>query len=201
MELSLGRSPQLVAAAACFLLGSAVLALGLWPGLGRPTAPPSIVDDFDGFAELAEPAPAAPIELIVYVTGAVPRPDVYRLPAGARVKDAVLAAGGLRSDAAAEQVNLAAPLNDAGHVHIPALSEAPPLGEAPTSGGPALLDLNRASASALEDLPGVGQVLAERIIARRDEQGPFKQIEDLRTVTGIGDKLYAQLAPLVTVGP
>lgn len=202
MELSLKRSPRLVAAAACFLLGAAVLALGLLPdlGLGRPAAP-ALVDDLGGFAELEAPTPAAPSELIVYITGAVARPDVYRLPIGARVKDAVIAAGGLRPEAAADQVNLAAPLSDAGHVHIPALSEAPALSDALAAAGPALLDLNQASVVALQDLPGIGQVLAERIIARRDEQGPFKQVEDLRTVSGIGDKLYAQIAPLVTVGP
>jgi competence protein ComEA len=199
----LRRNPQLLAAAACFLLGATVLGFSVLPGRSQVQPPnPAIVDEFDVFSEPAAPEVLAPLELVVYVSGAVARPDVYRLPAGARIKDAVLAAGGLRADAAADQINLAAPLSDAGHINIPPLSAVTDhQAEPATAAGPRLLNLNRATSSDFEDLPGVGPVLAERIIAQRDEQGPFKQIEDLRNVTGIGDKLYAQIAPLVTVDP
>jgi len=61
--------------------------------------------------------------------------------------------------------------------------------------------LNRASVAELEELPGIGPTLAGRIVARREEQGPFRAVEELREVTGIGEKLFAQIAPLVTVGP
>lgn len=203
MDLYWARNPQLLAAAACFLLGAAVLGFSLLPRPGQVPPPGSaIVDEFDVFSEPPAAAILAPADLVVYVSGAVARPDVYRLPAGARIKDAVLAAGGLRADAAADQINLAAPLSDAGHINIPTLSAITDHNAEPaTATGPRLLNLNRATASDFEDLPGVGPVLAERIIAQRDEQGPFKQIEDLRNVTGIGDKLYAQIAPLVTVDP
>jgi competence protein ComEA len=199
----LRRSPQLLAATACFLLGAVVLGLSLFPGRGQvqPTGMASI-EEFDRLPEPAVPTIFAPIELIVYVSGAVERPDVYRLPANARVKDAVLAAGGLRPDAAADQINLAAPLSDASHINIPALSAvADHSAEPATASGPRLLNLNRATAADFENLPGIGPVLAERIISQRNEQGPFKQVEDLRNVSGVGDKLYAQIAPLVTVDP
>jgi competence protein ComEA len=193
------RHVRLVAAAACFLLGALVLGLGL---VARPAAPPEpvVAPAFD----LVETAPAeardeGPAELIVYVTGAVPRPDVYRLAPGSRVKDAVAAAGGLSPDAAAEQVNLAESLSDAAHIHIPAVGDAglpAPAAEAPGLGP---IDLNTASEADLEELPGVGKTLAARIVARRAELGPFAAVEDLREVTGVGERLYAQIAPLVTV--
>lgn len=200
---ALWRSPRLVAAAACFLLGTAVLAAGLVPRLAPPAAavgaagPLAGLDGLDD-AAMAEGGDDAAAELVVYVSGAVVAPDVYRLPAGARVKDAVLAAGGLRADAAGEGVNLAEPLSDAQHVHIPALGA--PAG-APAPAGDGRVDLNRASAAELEELPGVGKVLAERIVARRDEQGPFASVDELRDVTGVGAKLFEQIAPLVRAGP
>lgn len=194
------RSPRLVAAAACFLLGTVVLAAGLAPRLA-PAAPPAggalAVEPLGGLDEPVQ-APAAEEDLVVYISGAVAAPDVYRLPAGARVKDAVAAAGGLRPEAAAEGVNLAEPLSDAQHVHIPAAAAGPAPAAAP--GGDGLLDLNGASAADLEELPGVGKVLAERIIARREEQGPYASVDELRDVTGVGAKLFEQIAPLVRAG-
>ncbi len=201
MDFDLKRNPQLIAAAACFLLGAALLLLSLLPRLGLLQAsPPPTPEILDTLAEFEDTEPTGPTELVVYITGGVRYPDVYRLPVGTRVKDAVLAAGGLRPDAAADQINLAAPLTDAGHVHIPIFSDQPaPAADAPASQG--LLDLNQASLSDLEDLPGIGPALAERIVARRTEEGPFRNVEDLRGVTGVGEKLYGQIAPLVTVGP
>lgn len=193
------RHLRLVAAAACFLLGALVLGLGL---VARPAAPPD--QGVTPALDLFEAAPAAtasdgPAELIVYVTGAVPRPDVYRLAPGSRVKDAVAAAGGLGPDAAAEQVNLAESLSDAAHVHIPAVGDVGPPALAAEASGPGLIDLNTASEADLEELPGVGKTLAARIVARRAEGGPFAAVEDLREVSGVGERLYAQIAPLVTV--
>lgn len=221
------RRPRLIAAAACFLVGVIVLGVGMAPRLAPPStsAAPAPADALLALgAEVAiDPPPFAdptaardaPAQLVVYVTGAVPRPDVYLLPPGARVKDAVVAAGGLGSDAAAEQINLAEPLSDAAHIHVPSLAEA---AAAPDSAGSAaatapgspagsagdgasLIDLNRASAAELEELPGIGKTIAERIVARRSEAGPYQSVEDLREVTGVGEKLYSQIAPLVTAGP
>jgi competence protein ComEA len=149
--------------------------------------------------------PAQPAIAIVYISGAVMYPDVYRLPGDARVKDVVMAAGGLSPDAAGEQINLAAPISDAQHIHVPRRGEQP-VAVAGTSGSAAssaattggLLNLNSASQAELEDLPGIGATLAERIIAYREANGPFTSVEDLRKVSGVGAKLFERLAPLVT---
>ncbi|MEI7645612.1 MAG: ComEA family DNA-binding protein [Chloroflexales bacterium] len=209
------RRSRLIAAVACVLIGLAVIIGG--PALRGALAPPAPLPADDlGSAILdppadppltAAPAPPASVDLIVYVSGAVVAPDVYRLPGGARVKDAVLAAGGLSDNAASEDVNLAAPLSDAQHVHIPRIGEAAPVAAAgtpvsadqPAPGG--LIDLNHASAADLVDLPGIGQAIADRIVAYREQQGPFQSVEDLQNVTGIGAKLFAKISPLVTVGP
>lgn len=207
------RRPRLIAAACCFLLGAGVLAGGLVArlGPGAPAAADPAAADLGGDlglaplgADRATPALAPGdglAELVVYVSGAVPRPDVYRLAPGARVKDAVVAAGGLRPDAAAELINLAEPLADAAHVHIPAASAAagsPAVARA-AQAEPELIDLNAAAEADLEELPGVGTTLAARIVARRAEVGPYGAVEELREVTGVGEKLYAQIAPLVTI--
>ncbi|WP_129630024.1 ComEA family DNA-binding protein [Candidatus Oscillochloris fontis] len=199
------RRPQLIAAAVCIVLGLLILIVG--PSLR--TSAPLPADDLalTTFVE-PDPAPIAPIapttipDVIVYISGAVAAPDVYRLPADARVLDVVLAAGGLLADAASEQINLAAPLTDAQHIHIPRQSDpaavpAPAEVAAASSGG--AININRASAVDLEELPGIGQALAARIVAYRDQQGPFGSVEDLQQVSGIGESLFNQIRPLVTV--
>lgn len=198
------RSPRLIAAAACFVLGAAVLAVGLAPRLAPPQ-PVAVGGDLAELEGLEGPYEAATTddeqaELIVYVTGAVAAPDVYRLPPGARVKDAVVAAGGLRADAAAEQVNLAEPLGDAQQVHVPTVDDGGAQEEAGAGANDGRIDLNRASATELEELPGVGKVLAERIVAHREERGPYTSIDDLREVSGVGARLLEQIAPLVHAG-
>jgi competence protein ComEA len=155
-----------------------------------------------------EQIPTTPATLIVYVTGAVVAPDVYRLPAGARLKDLVVAAGGFLSDADAQAINLAAPLSDADHVHVPHLGEiATPAtldASSPEStgstGSAALINLNSASAADLDALPGVGPALADRIIAYRTEHGAFASIADLANVKGIGPALIENITPLITLG-
>lgn len=202
------RRPQLLAAGACLLIGTAVLAGSLLGGVADAPSPARDAALSDPFLDIAPPAEAAPpeepapAEVIVYISGAVARPDVYRLPAAARVKDAVLAAGGLLPDADGEAVNLAAPLHDSDHIRIPRRGEAAPAQAPQTASGGTerRINLNTAGTAELEDLPGVGKTLAERIVARREEQGPYRSVEDLREVTGIGAKLFEQIAPLVTVG-
>lgn len=164
-------------------------------------------------AEPASPIPAAdpaasptpsPSPILVDVAGWVRRPGVYELAPGARVIDAIEAAGGARSGAVLEALNLAAPLTDGTQILVPRRGEAPPVttGEA-TGGGtgtPAgLVNVNTASAAELEALPGIGEVLAQRIVDHRTEHGPFASVEDLLDVSGIGEAILEDIRDLVTV--
>jgi len=145
----------------------------------------------------------------VHVAGAVVRPGVVELPPGSRVIDAVEAAGGARPEADLDRLNLAAPLADGQRVAVAKVGEPPPVldpGAAATgasaggsagSGGP--LDLNTATQQQLEELPGVGPVLARSIISERERRGGFRRVEDLRSVRGIGDQRFSDLKALVTV--
>ncbi|MFI7579090.1 helix-hairpin-helix domain-containing protein [Kocuria kalidii] len=166
----------------------------------------------------ARPSPGP--TLYVHVTGEVARPGVVPLEAGARVVDAVEAAGGLTDGAVTETVNLAAPVTDGQQVLVPDADAAPAPGLPPAPGAPAatgeqggapaaagvqgaapagLLDLNTATAADLETLPRVGPVLAGRIVAFRGEHGGFAAVADLDAVPGIGPALMEALTPLVTV--
>src|SRR5690606_18493626 len=163
-----------------------------------------------------EPPGAAAAEappLIVHVAGAVARPGVYRLPAGARVFEALDAAGGPGDDAAVDAINLAAEVVDGTRLYIPTRAEladlegsaAAPWTPAPGAGpaapaGPgnsAPVAVNRATAAELQRLPGIGPVLADRIIAYRREHGPFTTVDDLLGVSGIGPKVLEQIRPYV----
>lgn len=146
-------------------------------------------------------APPGPV--VVHVAGAVLAPGVQRLPAGSRVIDAVEAAGGLRPDADAGRVNLAAELTDGTQIYVPAVGEAaPPAGTAAggaAEAGDGLVDLNTANSAALEELPGIGPATAAAIIDHRERNGPFVSVDGLLEVRGIGEAKLAQLRDLVRV--
>ncbi len=152
----------------------------------------------------ATDTPSRPSTVIVYISGAVGAPDVYELPSDARIKDLVLAAGGLSADADTEQINLAERLKDSEHIHVPRQGEVPAadaiVADAAGTAPGGLLDLNTASASDLDSLPGIGQSFAARIIEYRTTNGPFTSVADLQKVKGIGTALFAKIAPLVSVG-
>ena len=141
--------------------------------------------------------------VLVHVAGAVRRPGVVELVAGDRVADAIEAAGGVLPDASVVALNLARPLVDGEQVVVPTAGSAAADGAATTGSDPHLpdgrLDLNRATAEDLEELPGVGPVLAGRIVAHRDEHGPFTEAVELRAVSGIGEATWASLRDLVGV--
>lgn len=174
------------------------------PAAASPVAPPGAPASPTGSTS---PTPAA--ELVVHVLGAVNEPGVVRLPVGSRVVDAIEAAGGLTKAARPGQLNLAQVLTDGQQVVVSDEADKSQVrdggsggGGAPSGGsaGPGeLLDLNSATAAQLEELPGVGPVTAQKIIAWRTEHGKFSRIEELQEVSGIGPKSYAEIAPHVRV--
>lgn len=139
--------------------------------------------------------------IVVHVAGAVNAPGVYELPVEARVFQALEAAGGAAADAFLDALNLAEPVRDAMRIYVPSVDDGvcPEPVEGLTGAGHRAIDINRATAEELQQLPGIGPVLAGRIIAHRDRHGPFRSVEDLLAVTGIGPKLLEQLHPYVLV--
>jgi competence protein ComEA len=156
-----------------------------------------------GPVRIARPAAQASV---VHVAGAVRRPGVYRLPAGARVQDAVERAGGARSNGDVNAINLAAKVADGQQIFVPARSRAgagsgsgagaPPAGGGGGAGagapGPPI-SLNSATAEQLDTLDGVGPATAQKIIAWRTQHGGFRSVADLGQVPGIGPKKLAAL--------
>ncbi len=150
-------------------------------------------------------------ELLVHVVGQVATPGVVRVPAGSRVADALERAGGALDSADLARVNLARPVVDGEQVVVPRPGEtvapAPGVGgQVGVPGGPGgaagagtPVRLNSADLAALDALPGIGPVLAQRILDWRREHGSFSSVDELGEVSGIGDKLLEQLRSLVTV--
>ncbi len=149
----------------------------------------------------------APTEkpVIVYITGAVPRPGVYALPKDARIQDAISAAGGFLAEADKSQINLAAVLEDGQKLDIPYIEGASPILGTPVPSVAAatteLVNINTASVDELDTLPGIGPTTAQKIIDYREANGPFLKIEEIVNVPGIGPGTYERLKSMITVGP
>lgn len=191
-----------------------VVAAGAWMLAGPSDA--AVALQVAALEEPASPGASRPLAtparvLVVDVGGAVRRPGVYRLPDGARVVDAIAAAGGFApvvdTSAVALDLNLAAALADGDRVRVPARGAAGRTspGESPGGAtqpasppGDGLVDLNRASAAELEALPAIGPATAAKIIAAREEQ-PFASVEDLRTRKVLGAAAFGKVRDLVTV--
>jgi competence protein ComEA len=134
--------------------------------------------------------------LYVHIVGEVETPGMYQLPVGARLVDAVFAAGGLTDSADNSSVNLARELSDGEQVVVFSIN-AQDSATGTTSGG--LISINRADNKELEELPGIGPALSARIVAWREANGGFKSIEDLLKVSGIGENLLSGVVDLVTL--
>jgi len=139
--------------------------------------------------------------VVVSVVGQVAAPGLVTLPAGSRVADALAAAGGLLPEADPAAVNAAAVLGDGQQIAVGVPGAAPAAGAAPASGGVAggPLDLNTATVADLDALPGIGPVLAQRIVDHRTAHGPFRSVDQLDDVSGIGPAIFADLADRVRV--
>jgi competence protein ComEA len=189
----LGRAGvrALAAFAAVVAVVAAVLA---WRA--RPAVEPLGAGPDPPVGSVAPPAVSAPTVLVVAVTGKVRRPGLVRVPAGARVADAIEAAGGALPGTDLAAVNLARKVTDG---ELIVVGVAAPPGQAAGPGATAPVNLNTATLEQLQTLPGVGPVLAQRIIAYRDEHGGFTSVSELRQVSGIGDARYQELKDRVMV--
>lgn len=194
------------------LAGAAVVALALW----HPAPQPAFT------APAASPAPrTAPGRrfphrstsgsdvAVVYVAGAVRKPGLYRLPAGARAADAVAAAGGMGPSADATGVNLAQPVRDGDEILVPGIGDAPPTrsrvrarsgrrGRTPVP-PPLALDVNSAALDRLAAVPGIGRALAARIVALREADGAFSTLDELLDVSGMTQSRLERARPYLLV--
>ena len=188
-----------------WLLSLAVVVLGLLAVLvyWRASSPPE--------ASVLLPPPnaeqsqttATAVSLIgVDVVGAVRQPGLYYLSLEARIDDAIKAAGGMAPDANRDAVNLAARLRDEQQIRVPRVGETEDAVAATDSAAPASgqLDLNIADQQALEALPGIGPMTAQKIVEYRAANGPFRSVEQLDEVDGVGAATLDELRNLVTVG-
>ena len=181
------------------LVAAVAAAYALFQAIDERSAPPILIEDAAGLQPV-----------VVDVRGAVNAPGVYELAPGARMQDAILAAGGLSPAADLSTVNLARRLRDGDVIAVL---------ELPQTGGTAAaapsddviadtaanvvvrLNLNTATSAELTELPGIGEVIAERIVRFREENGPFRAIDDLIHVDGISTRTIDEFRDLVTVGP
>lgn len=171
------------------LLTSILIGLGLFAYRAvRPSAG----------VELLLPTPMAPANgtIKVYVTGAVAASGVYELPQGARAEEAITAAGGATSDADLTALNLAARVRDEQHLHVPRVGES-----AETNASAGRVNINTASAAALEALYGIGPVRAQQIIEHRTKNGPFRRTEELVELRLVPASVYERIKDQVTVAP
>ena len=202
----LSRS-EIAAYAACavlvVLLGWRVLRSDGEGAKALPQATASVPASTSGGATVSA-APARDTRAVVHVVGAVHRPGVYRLAAGARVQDAIGRAGGATGGADLQAINLAAKVADGQQVVVPrrapagrAAASAPAAGTSTTPSAP--LSLNSATAEQLDTLDGVGPATAQKILEYRTAHGGFSSVDDLAQIPGIGPKKLESLRAQVTV--
>ena len=208
-----GFSPETSPARASRRLTAAILAGGLaatlgaalWYGTrsGSPPPPVSEITVASVAASSAVPAPPAPPRLLtVHVSGAVAAPGLVAVADGSRVADAIEAAGGVRPGAGFGSINLAAEVRDGMQLVVPWAGEAAGAGGGAGAGvtGDGKVDINRAGVTDMTRLPGVGEVIATRIVSHREDNGPFRAVEDLLDVPGIGEGKLAAIRDYAIVG-
>lgn len=216
----LGPARLIVSAVSVVVVGAGVLWLVRTPAptteAGLPFTAATTISSSTAAAGATLPPPASPSStavavgpVIVHVAGAVGRPGVYELAADARVHTAIEAAGGASTAADLDGLNLAAAVGDGQRIYVPETGEVDPAAvpsspipigtPAADEASPGPLDLNAATASQLESLPGIGPATAAAIVDDRERHGPFAAVADLERVPGIGPAKLAAIADRVTV--
>lgn len=203
-----------------FWAGGALAAFGLYQLTEEepPTEAPVIEETVQAEQNVSPPPPTPPAEpqepavLMVDIKGAVIAPGIYSLKNGERINDAIEKAGGFQKEADRTAINLAQKLQDEMVVYVPKTGEEPPAelsaivpsqentsgGDSSESGG-STVNINQATAEELQQLPGIGKAKAQAIIEYRETTGAFSKPEDLKNVSGIGEKTFEKMAPLVVV--
>jgi competence protein ComEA len=164
-----------------------IVVLGLW-FIGRPTEVKPGAAGAE--SQLVLDSQSSALMVVVHVAGSVKNPGLYQLPDGARIADAIEAAGGVSKKSAANSVNLARAVFDGEQILVGESSAGA------TGGG---ISINSGSVSELEDLPGVGPVIAARIVSFREKNGPFTTIDELGEVSGIGDSIMGSVRDIATL--
>lgn len=184
----MSRDPSNLAATVVGIAVLTVVAGAAWFGVGANGAPPNP-------SLAANGVNTTPERIRVHVSGAVANPGVVEVLDDAIVADAVVAAGGAIAAADLTSINLAAPVRAGERIVVPDVSQHV---QGATSGGDGGIDVNSATAAQLEELPGVGPVLAQRIVDVRSERGPFDSVEDLLDVPGIGEAKLSQMRDAIS---
>ncbi len=181
------------------LIAAVAAVYAIFQTLDERSAPPIVIEDA-----------AADLPLVVEVRGEVEAPGVFALSPGARLQDAIVAAGGLSEEADLSTVNLARRLRDGELIVILALPSPGSTPVLPMDGidnaiaaedPRARININTATAEELEALPSIGEVIAARIIGYREENGPFRSVDDLIHVQGISGETIDEFRDLVTTSP
>ena len=187
------------AALAATILGAVAASLAFL-ALPRPPVPQVVVQQPVVRPAVSTPVPTPIMALIVvHLSGEITVPGVYQLPVGARVDDALKAAGGVTTNGDVNRLNLAARLADGQHVIVPRKAD-PVTMSATTAASPAALriNINTATVAELDGLPGVGPVTAQRIVAYRQQHGPFTRIDELREAKLVNQPTFDKIKDLIT---
>lgn len=188
--------------------GIAVLVFFLYSSLNKGDVvlteknPESLGMAEDWNAKKDEVVEEKPIIMMAEIKGAITQPGVYEIKEGGRVIDLIELAGGLKKEADAAAINFAMYVQDEMSIYVPRIGEEAPASLPVQETGEASkgsVDLNSAESAELETLPGIGPAKAEAIIEYRKTNGPFKTIEDLKEISGIGEKTFEKLKDLILV--
>lgn len=174
------------------ILGLVLLAGGYWLGIAQRPAQEPKIEKIESPAGVPEPTQTEKKLIVIHVSGAVMEPGIYEMPEGSRVMDAIQLAGGRAPDADIDSVNLARILKDGDQVEVKHQKERQQFDDRIFP-----ISINEASQPELEQLPGIGPVIARRIIRYRDEHGNYVSEEDLMKVEGISEHVIQEIRQLI----